>query len=148
MGAWFPVLEQNAGFLSLLALVVALAVAVFEHVRLINTEKDSFRRDRDVAIAIVDDVEKVRSAAVATADGHTQHERGKLRDMAAFACEALNAVSGARQHDAKFAIALRAAIFHLRHVSEFSYNMPREADLASAAHGIQKAREVLVQCKI
>lgn len=31
--AWFPLLEANQGFLSLLALVAALGVALFEHIR-------------------------------------------------------------------------------------------------------------------
>ena len=61
--ALFPWIEANQGFLSLLALVVALAVAVFEHWRVIRERQEALRHTIRTAIELVDELEAIRAAA-------------------------------------------------------------------------------------
>jgi hypothetical protein len=51
--AWYPALEANQGFLSLLALVVALSIALHEHCRALNAERTAQERSVKVALDVL-----------------------------------------------------------------------------------------------
>lgn len=73
-GVWFPWLEANQGFLSLLALVSALMFALFEHFRWLRAEAE---RRRNAAALAIEIMRRLKSALL-TGDARQAEAESRL----------------------------------------------------------------------
>lgn len=100
-------IEANNGLLSLAAIVLALALAAFEHVRALDASTQRFRSDVDVAIGVIDEL-LTQFARLPPHPNETAHDTRVFRDAAQLAEGAIEAIAS-KAHSAGHAVALQLA---------------------------------------
>jgi hypothetical protein len=142
----FPWIEENQGFLSLLALVVALAVAVFEYVRVLNGSREEQDRDIEVAIDLVNRVELARIHVENMHRSGQGFQAGPVLLQANRVANMLGATVAARPHSTNYALALQMAVEHLEALNGHASQTPHQA-LSLIREEINRARAAIVAVK-
>ena len=115
-GAWFPWLEANQGFLTLLTLVSALSFAIVEHFRILSEKAERETRARKEARNLIADV--LKPSTDLPGGGQLKRPPVVIASKARNASDALKAAASTGTLSAALTISLFEAAHQLRYYAE------------------------------